>query len=169
MIALLRFLEHREVIIELLFCFERRAVNSLQLRIVFVAFIIRACHVGEFERADVSRAHDVRSGAKIDEVTAAIERDFLVGRNVLNNVEREFAWLWSLAQCGKTSFSSKLERFIARNLHALERMVRLDLLLHLSLDFLEILRRNAVRKIDVVIKPVLYWWPGGELRFRPDF
>ncbi len=48
-------------------------------------------------------------------------------------------------------------------------MVRLDLLLHLRLDFLEIVRRNAVRKIDIVIKTVLYGRPGGELRFRPDF
>ena len=97
MIALLCFLEHREVIIELLFCFERRAVNSLQLRIVFVAFIIRACHVGEFERADVSRALDVRAGAEIDEVATAIERDFFVLRNVLDDVELEFAGLGSLA------------------------------------------------------------------------
>ena len=48
-------------------------------------------------------------------------------------------------------------------------MVRLNLLFHLRLDFLEVLRRNAVRKIDVVIKTVFYRRPGGELRFRPDF
>ena len=48
-------------------------------------------------------------------------------------------------------------------------MVRFDLLLHLRLDLLEILRRNAVRKIDIVIKTVLDRRPGGELRFRPDF
>ena len=35
MVALLRFLEHREVVIEFLFGFERRAVNALELRICF--------------------------------------------------------------------------------------------------------------------------------------
>src|SRR6184192_1508881 len=95
MVALLCFLEHGEVIIELLFCFERGAVNALKLRIFFVTFVIGARHVGELERADVSRAHDVRPGAEIDEVSAAIERDLFVGRNVLDNVELEFAWLRS--------------------------------------------------------------------------
>ena len=48
-------------------------------------------------------------------------------------------------------------------------MVGFDLLLHLRLDLLEILRRNAVRKIDIVIKTVLDRRTGSELRFRPDF
>ena len=61
------------------------------------------------------------------------------------------------------------ERFVARNFDPLERMVRFDLLFHLGLDLFEIVRRNAVRKIDVVIKTVLDRWPGGELCFRPDF
>ena len=47
-------------------------------------------------------------------------------------------------------------------------MVRFDLLLHLRLDLLEILRRNAVREIDIIIKSVLDRRPGRELRFRPD-
>ena len=38
----------------------------------------------------------------------------------------------------RAGLSCELERFIARNLHALERMIRFDLLLHLRLDFLEI-------------------------------
>ena len=51
---------------------------------------------------------------------------------------------------------------------ALEDVVRLDLLLHLLLDLREILRRDAVRQIDVVIEAVLDRRPGGELRLRPD-
>ena len=75
MIALLRFLEHREVVVELLFCFEGGAVNALELRILLVAFIVSARDAGELERADVSGAHDMRPGAKVDEVAVAIERD----------------------------------------------------------------------------------------------
>ena len=97
MIALLRFLEHREVIVEFLFGFERRAVNALKLWILFVAFVVGARHVRQVERADVSGAHDVRARAEIDEIAAAIERDFFFGRNVLDDVELEFAGLGSLA------------------------------------------------------------------------
>ena len=116
----------------------------------------------------MARAHHVRTGAKIDKVAIAIERDFFVRRNVLDDVDLEFARLVALAQRGEPSFLSKFERFVARNFHAFERMVCFDLLLHLRLDLLEILRRNAVRKIDVVIKAVLHRRPGGELRLRPD-
>ena len=65
-------------------------------------------------------------------------------------------------------FLAKLERLLARDFHPLERMVRFDLLLHLRLDLLEIVGRDAVRQIDVVIKAVLDRRPGSELRFRPD-
>jgi len=39
----------------------------------------------------------MRAGAEIDEVATAIERDFFVLRNVLDDVELEFAGLGSLA------------------------------------------------------------------------
>ena len=74
----------------------------------------------------------------------------------------------SFAQRGKPAFLSEFERFVARNFHLLERMIRFDLLFHLRLDLFEIVRRNAVRKIDIVIKAVLHRRPGGELRFRPN-
>src|SRR5438552_14075450 len=48
-------------------------------------------------------------------------------------------------------------------------MVGLDLFLHLCLDLLEIVRRDPVRKIEIVIETVFDRRPSGELRFRPDF
>src|SRR5207249_7517885 len=45
MIALFRFLEHGKIIVELLFRSERRAVNALQLRVLFVAFVVGASHI----------------------------------------------------------------------------------------------------------------------------
>ena len=48
-------------------------------------------------------------------------------------------------------------------------MIGFDLLLHLRLDLLEILRGDSVRQFDIVIEPVLDRRAGGELRFRPDF
>ena len=64
--------------------------------------------------------------------------------------------------------SASAHRLLARDDAALEDVVRLDLLLHLLLDLREILRRDAVRQIDVVIKPILHRRPRGELRLRPD-
>ena len=169
MVALLRFLEHREVIVEFLFGFERRAVNALKLRICFVAFVIRAGDVGELERADVSRAHHVRPGAEIDELAVAVERNLFVRRNVFDDVELEFAGLGSFAQSGEPAFFSELERFVPRNFDPFERMVRFDFVFHLGLDLFEIIGRDAVGKIDIVIKAVLHRRARSELRFRPDF
>ena len=141
----------------------------MELRILFVAFVVGAGDVGELERADVSRAHDVRPGAKIDKLAVAIERDRFARRNVFDDVDLELGRLRPRTKGTKFTTFRHGQGFVARNFHALERMVRFDLLFHLRLDLLEILRRNAVRKIDIVIKTVLDRRPGGELRFRPDF
>ena len=45
MVALLRFLQHGEVFVELRLVFKRGAVNALELRILFVAFVVGACHI----------------------------------------------------------------------------------------------------------------------------
>src|SRR5436190_24212044 len=101
MVALLRFLEHRKVIIKFLPRFEGGAVNALELRIFFVAFVVSTRNAGELERADVSSAHDMRPCAKIDELPVAVQRDFFVRRNVLDNVELEFARFRALAKRGE--------------------------------------------------------------------
>src|SRR5436305_1619064 len=104
MVTLLCYLQHREVVIELLFCFERRAVNALELRIVFIALVIRAGDTSELESADVSRTHHVRTRAEIDKVAIAVERNFFIARNVLDDVELEFAGLRTFAQGGEPPF-----------------------------------------------------------------
>ena len=47
-------------------------------------------------------------------------------------------------------------------------MVGLDLLLHLRLDGREVLGRDAVRQVDVVVEAVLDRRPGGELGVGPE-
>src|SRR4030095_12213018 len=93
MVALLRFLEHCKVVIEFLFSLEGSAVNALKLWILFVAFVVRARDSCELERADVARTHDVRTGAEVDEVAVAIERDFFVSRNVFDDIKLELTRL----------------------------------------------------------------------------
>ena len=46
MVALLRFLKHGEVVVEFLLRLESRAVDSLQLRILFVSLVVSAGHIG---------------------------------------------------------------------------------------------------------------------------
>jgi hypothetical protein len=139
-IALLRFLEHRKIIVEFLLRFECGAVNALQLRVLFVAFVVSARHVRELERADVSGPHHVRAGAEIDEIATAIERNFFVGRDVFDDVELEFAWLITIAQRGEPAFLAKRERFVTRNFDPFERVIRFDFVFHLGLDLFEIIR-----------------------------
>src|SRR5439155_20824757 len=83
--------------------------------------------------------------------------------------ELEFARLGAFAERRESSLLAKLERFIARNFDSLERMIRFDLLFHLGFDFFEVLRRNSVLKINVVVETVLHWRSCGELCSRPDF
>ena len=144
------------------------AVNALELRIRLVALVIRAGDIREFERSDVSGAHHVRPRAQIDEIAVAIERNLFVGRNVLDDIEFELARLRSFGQSRQAAFLAESERFVTRNFDFFEWMVRFDFLLHLGFDVREIVGRNPVGQIDIVIKAVLNWWSGSELRFRPD-
>ncbi len=57
---------------------------------------------------------------------------------------------------------------LAGNLDALKAVVRLDLLLHLLLDPREVLGRDAVGQLQIVIKAVLHRGTGGELSLGPD-
>src|SRR5262245_20818535 len=113
MVALLRFLKHCEVVIEFLFGLERGTINALELRIFFVALVVRAGNGGQFECADVSRAHHMRPGAEINEIAVAVERNSFVGRNVFDDVELELAWLGSFAQSSKPALLAERERFVA--------------------------------------------------------
>ena len=169
-VALLRLLQHREVFVELGLVLESGAVNALQLRILLVAFVISARHVRELERADVAGAHDVRTGAEIDELSVAV-----IARSASPS-----GMSWMISSLNLLGFralakAAKRARFgHARALRSrvtstfARKVVGLDLLLHLRLDLLEILRRDAMRQIHVVIKAVLDRRPGRELRFRPD-
>ena len=96
-IAFLRFLQHREVVVEFLLCFKRCTVNALELWIFFVTLVVRTGNGGQLECADISRAHDVRTGAEIDEIAIAIKRDRFVRRNVFDDVELELTWLGTFA------------------------------------------------------------------------
>ena len=168
MVALLRFLEHGEVFVELGLVLEGGAVDALELRVLFVAFVVGAGDVREFERADVAGAHDVRAGAEIGEFAVAIERDFFALGNVLDDIEFELARRRPLTKGTKDTTLGHGEGLVARQNYALEDMVRFGFLFHLGLDLLEIFGRDAVVEFEVVIETVLDRRTRGELRVGPD-
>ena len=59
-------------------------------------------------------------------------------------VRSRIARLRTLGQCREPPFLAEFQRFIARNFHAFEWMIRFDFLLHLRFDLFEIVRRNPV-------------------------
>ncbi len=113
MVALLRFLEHFEVFVELGLVLESGAVNALELRILFVAFVISAGDVGQFERPDVAGAHHVRPGAKINEVAVPIIRNRFAFWDVLDDIEFELARVWAFAEGAKGAAACHVERLLA--------------------------------------------------------
>src|SRR5204863_5960312 len=92
MVALLCFLQHREILMELRLVLEGRAVDALKLRIFFVAFVIGTRHIRQAKGADVARAHDMRPRTKVEEVTVAVERDLFASGDILDDIELELAW-----------------------------------------------------------------------------
>src|SRR5438874_10353065 len=146
MVALFRFLEHGEIFVELSLVLEGGAVDTLKLRVLFVAFVVGAGDAGELERADVACAHDVRAGAEIGELAVAIERDFFALGNVLDDVEFELTGRRSLTKGTKDTTLGHIECFSSRDDDTLEGVVRFDLLFHLRLDLFEEIGRASCRE-----------------------
>lgn len=111
----------------------------------------------------------MRAGAKIGKVAVAVDRDLLVFRNVLDDIEFEPARRRARAERAELTALRHGEGVGARELNALEDVVGFRFSFHLGFDSFEVVRRNAMRQVDVVVETVLDWWTGGELRFRPDF
>ncbi len=67
-VALLGFFQLREVCVQIFLAEERGAVDALQLRVVLVAFPVRAGDREQLERFDARGRGHVRAAAKIDEM-----------------------------------------------------------------------------------------------------
>ncbi len=157
-VALRRLLAHLEPFVELRFVFERRAVNALQLRVLFVAAIIRRCQPQQLERLHVASARNVRAGAEIAEFAIAKKRNRFPFRNVINPLQLERLFLFLVMRLG----------LLARQLGHFEGLILLHHLLHLCFDLLEIIRREPMLQIEVIIKPLIRRRPNIQLRLRPN-
>ncbi len=164
-----RLFEKGEVGLQFGFVFESGAVDALELRIAFVALVIGAGHMGEAECADVASAHDMGSGAEVQKVTVSEQGDLFVVGDVLDDVGFEAIGCGPFGEGGQTALLGEFEGFVAGDDEFFEGMVCFDFEAHLLLDLGEVLRRDAVGQIDVVVEAVFHGGTGGELGFGPDF
>ncbi len=89
--------------------------------------------------------------------------------NLVEQVELELAGVARpLGQSAEAAALRVGDGLFARDDDSLEDVVGLNLLFHLRLDFLEVLGRDAVRKLHVVVKPILDRRPIGELGLGPQ-
>jgi len=107
MVAFAGLFEHREVGFELGFVFESGAVDALELRILFVALVVGARDLGQFECPDVAGAHDVGAGAEVDKSAVAEQRDLLVLGDVGDDVQLELVGSCALGEGGEAALLSR--------------------------------------------------------------
>ena len=144
MVAALRLLRPLENLLHLGFVLRDDAVDALEHLVLLVATVVRSRDLHELHDANLLRVLDVGSAAHLDVVADRVGGD---GDAVRNDV-REALELILLAR-------EKLLRLIGRNLLADKRLVQRDETRDFGLNLREVLRRNAVREVKVVIEPLV--------------
>ena len=145
MIALLGLFDHPQVGFELLLGEERRGVETLQLLARRVSLPVGASQRQQLERTDRAGGGHVRPAAEIEELTLAVEGERLVVRQAASMCST----LYDLLQV-----AADLQGLVARLLDSLERLIQLDDLLHLGFDGREILLRERLVAVEIVVEPV---------------
>src|SRR5687767_8309339 len=78
MIALLRFLQHFQMLLEHLRLGESDAINTRELLVVRISFPVCTCDVQKLDRFNVARARNVRSATEISKLALFVESDFAI-------------------------------------------------------------------------------------------
>src|ERR1700730_11209193 len=79
MVALLGLFLFIEKIVELFLRKKRRAVNTLQLRVLLIAQPVGASNIQELERFDLASRRNVRAAAEIQELAGLVDRNLFIG------------------------------------------------------------------------------------------
>src|SRR5580698_1548410 len=146
MVALLRLFHLLQMGVKILLREERSSIDALQLRIFFVAQPVRASDVEQLERLDLAGRREVRPTAEIDELAGAVDRYLFIGLGELLDemTLHEVAFFLELSQ-----------PLFARQKLARVWDILLHQLLHLLLDFFEILRSESGGPVEVVKESAL--------------
>src|ERR1017187_5684545 len=142
-VARLRGLEPREMLVQLLLREEHGAVNALQHWIALVALPIRPRVMRELEDAELTRGRHVRPAAEVDEILLLVARKAALG-NARDDLDLERIVLRLEDRDGLG----------LRHLLADDGVVLGDDSLHLGLDFLEVPGRERPARVEVVIEAV---------------
>ena len=157
MVAPLGFFQSRKVLVLVFLVEPRGAVDALELRVVLVAFPIRARDGEQFERFDLFRRGHMRAAAEIDEVRA--QRVFR--KNIARALGDQLDFHGLIA--------IQLQALLLFGVFALVRQVARLNLPHPLLDLFKIVRRKRIGPLEIVIETVLDGRPNSELRFRDQF
>ena len=142
MVAALRLLEPRQVLLELRLAGEGRAVDALEHRVALVAPPVGARDLEQLERADLVGALHVRPAAQVGEVAVPEDRDLLALGDVVDARNLELlAPLREERSASSRSITSQRE----------DALLGQDLP-HLLLDLLEILGREGALHEEVVLE-----------------
>ncbi len=156
MVALFRFREDVEIVVELFLLGPGRAVDAGQHRLGRIATPIGAGHLHQLEDLQPARGGHVRAAAEIDEIPFAIQADGLVGRDRCDDFR-----LVVLAYALEVSHGVVAQPFLAR-----DGLVFLRQLGHLFLDGFQVLGGEGPRVREIVIKAVFDDRADGDLRIR---
>ena len=143
-VALLRFLDLMQVLLEIVFLEERRAVDPLHRLVARVALPVRVRRVSSLNAFNRAGGRHVRADAEVDERVAVLDGvagDFRLACGLLLD-QLDLERLAALRE--------ELDRFLARPHLPLVGQVGRRQLAHLRFDFLEVLRHERTRDDEVV-------------------
>ena len=158
MVALLRLLDVVQVLVEVLLREERSAVDAREHRAGRIAAPVRAGHVRELEGLDRRRVLQMRAAAEVAEVVLRIDRQRLVGRQVVDQLDLVCLVLVDEALADRVAI-----RRLAR-----EGVLLLEDATHLVFDAYEIGFANLLGELEVVVEAVIDGRPDRDLHAGED-
>ena len=111
----------------------------------------------------------MRAGAEVDEIAVLETGDLLAFGDLVDEVELEAGGVsGAFSEAAEASAFRHGLRFLAGDRLVVELLVLLGDLLHLRLNFLEIIRGDAVSHFEIVVETILDGRAVGELGIGPD-
>ena len=155
-VALLRFLDAGDVRVEVRLLFECGRVDTLQHLVLLGAAPVRAGDAHELDVFNLAGTCDVRACAEVHKLALPIEADRLALGQIADKLDL----------VGLALLLHERDRFLTRELEALQFVVLVDDAVHFLLDLFEILGREGFRRVEVVIEAVCDRGTDGKLGFR---
>src|SRR5262245_42306020 len=152
MIPLTRFFQLVQILLQHLLRRPGGAVDALQHLLMLIASPISPCYLEQLDSIDAARGMDMRSDAQVDEVPLLV---------ATKDVALEFVEELDLIVF--STLPEVVPHLPPRPLHALDGVVSGDDLAHLGLDTLQILRRERLWAVEVVVETIVDGGANGDL------